>query len=205
MGLLDILNPVNIISGALGVGSALLSHKGESTTASQSRSPAPWEKDMKKIWDDYLKSRESGQRQAISNDYTGVLGDLMSNYLRPAFNVQIGGQTVPVIPRRNLLALDTAAKTLGGQYEMALDPLNNDQETALLMQKLRYGSPTETGDVSRTPSILGSIGVGTDVFKSVYPALAGKTTTPTTMPVDQYSAYYNGQPLVDGNGNIIAI
>ena len=190
-----------------------MSRKGSGSgdaTSSSVRQPAAWEPGMKQIWEDYLKSRSSGAREKLAEQYAGVLGGLMSQYLRPAYSIKVGGQTVPVIPRRNIDALNMASKALLQQYGYEVDPLQDYEDSAMKMQALRYGIPStaNAGSMSRTPSVLESIGIGTDLFQSIYPAVSGKTTTPTTASINSanpYSNYYNGAPLITNTGRVAAI
>ena len=178
-GIDDLIGSIAVSAGGKLLDNVFGGHKGHASR-SVSRAPAPWEPDAKKVWDRYIGRLTAGGIGGRAGQYESELANLAGQLSRPAFSVSIGGQAVPVVPRRNISLLAALSGNAADRFGASQYENNLLHDTAMALEAMRYRLPQvgESGELSRTPGLLESLGQGVDIWGRVSPLLAaGDTTT----------------------------
>ena len=170
-GIDDILGGIAIGAGGQLLDKAFGGHKGSASQSTVS-APAPWEPDAKKVWDEYIGRLTGGGINDRAAQYESELANLAGQLARPAFSISIGGQAVPVVPKRNISLLAALSGNAADRFGASQYENNLLHDTAMALEAMRYHLPqtTESGDLSRTPGFLDTLGQGLDIWGKINPS-----------------------------------
>ena len=199
--------PVIVAAGIAAAGSlasAAMNRHGGGSSGSTTRTPAPRTIEGENIWGEYMKRLQSGEIGRSSRALQEQLGGLAESLGRPAFAVNIGGQTVPVVPRRNIALLGALSENAGQQFAANQYETNLLHDLALALERMRYGIPGESGTLTTSPGLLDTLGKGMALGKAVYDMWPQNAPQQETA-ASPYAGHYNGQPLIGPGGRVVAI
>ena len=197
--------PVIIAAGIAAAGSlasAAMSRHGGGSSGSSSLTPAPRTVEGENIWGEYMKRLQSGDIRRSSQQMESTLAGLAQSLGRPAYAINIGGQTVPVVPRRNISLLGALSENAGQQFAADQYETNLLHDLALQLERMRYGIPGESGTLTTNPGLLDTLGKGVALYRGIRGVLPDSASETTANP---YADHYNGQPLIGPGGRVVAI
>lgn len=189
------------ISAAATIGSRLMDRGGSS--GSTQLTPAPRTAEAEDIWGEYMKRLHSGEIRRAGQGLQDRLAGLADSLTRPAFAVSVGGQTVPVVPRRNLALLSALSDSMGQQFAADQYETNLLHDLALQLERMRYGIPGESATLSSSPGLLDTLGKGVALYRGIRGAWPDSAAQPASS--QPYAGHYNGQPLIGPDGRVVAI